>query len=118
MAEEQGQTEEEKLAAEWAAMADSAPAPGGEAGAAGQGEGAAEGEPGADGQVGTARVLNQNEIDSLLGFGDDAGGPGETGSLDDRQADPSAPDDGHARPRLHRGGVPHRADTGGQCATD
>ncbi len=73
MAEEQSRTEEEKMAAEWAAMAGSNPAPGGGEGTA-AGEGAAEGEAGADGQVGTARVLNQNEIDSLLGFGDDAAG--------------------------------------------
>jgi len=59
MADEQAKTDEEKMAAEWAAMAE-----------AGQ-EGAAAGE---EAQVGTARVLNQNEIDSLLGFGDDANG--------------------------------------------
>jgi flagellar motor switch protein FliM len=50
-------SEDEKLAAEWAAMAGD-----------GQGEGAAAGDAAAD--VGTTRVLNQNEIDSLLGFGD------------------------------------------------
>jgi flagellar motor switch protein FliM len=75
MAEEQAQSEEEKMAAEWAAMAEAPPAAGAEGAAA---DGAVlEGEPGAEGeegQVGTARVLNQNEIDSLLGFGDDAGG--------------------------------------------
>src|SRR6185312_14044671 len=46
--------EDDKLAAEWAAMSEESPAEGGE--------------------VGTARVLNQNEIDSLLGFG---GGDGD-----------------------------------------
>src|SRR5579864_939337 len=57
MAEEASQPDADKLAAEWAAMAG-----GGEEAAAGGEEAAAE--------VGTARVLNQNEIDSLLGFGD------------------------------------------------
>src|SRR5262250_1876204 len=66
MAEEQAQTEDEKLAAEWAEMAN---ADGGD-GAPGDAP-AAEGE---DGEVGgTTRVLNQNEIDSLLGFGDGDG---------------------------------------------
>jgi len=59
------QTEDEKLAAEWAAMAGDEPA-------------TAEADDEADGGGGefgsTARVLNQNEIDSLLGFADgDAG---------------------------------------------
>ncbi len=73
MADEQSQTqsEEEKLAAEWAAMAENSPAEGGDAPAAGDGE------AGAEGAVGTTRVLNQNEIDSLLGFGE-----GETGGKD------------------------------------
>lgn len=55
------QEEEDKMAAEWAAMAD-----GGE----GEGEG--------EGDAPTARVLNQNEIDSLLGVDDD--GPGRDNS--------------------------------------
>jgi flagellar motor switch protein FliM len=76
MAEAQSQSEEDKLAAEWAAMADNAPAAGGD-GAEG-GAPPAEGE--AAGEVGTARVLNQNEIDSLLGFGEgDAGGKDNSG---------------------------------------
>src|SRR5215469_4120304 len=65
MAEEQAQTEEEKLAAEWAEMAN-----------AGGGEGAQGDAPAAEGEgevAGTTRVLNQNEIDSLLGFGDGDG---------------------------------------------
>jgi flagellar motor switch protein FliM len=57
MADDQ-QTDEEKLAAEWAAMADG-------------GDDAAADEAAEDGP--TARVLNQNEIDSLLGFGDGEG---------------------------------------------
>jgi flagellar motor switch protein FliM len=54
-----------KLAAEWAAMS-------------GDGDKPAEGEPSETGE--TPRVLNQNEIDSLLGFGDgDAGGRDSSG---------------------------------------
>jgi flagellar motor switch protein FliM len=60
------QTEDEKLAAEWAAMAGDEPA------AAGGEADDADGEGGGFGS--TARVLNQNEIDSLLGFGDGDGG--------------------------------------------
>jgi flagellar motor switch protein FliM len=72
MAEEQNQTEDEKLAAEWAAMAENNPA---DEQPAGEGEG-----DGGEGQVGTARVLNQNEIDSLLGFGEgEAGGKDNSG---------------------------------------
>jgi len=56
--------EEDKLAAEWAA---SAGGDGGEDGA----------EPGGA----TARVLNQNEIDSLLGFGDGDGGHGDSSGI-------------------------------------
>jgi flagellar motor switch protein FliM len=52
--------DEDKLAAEWGAMAEDSP-------------GADEG-GGGDDLGGTARVLNQNEIDSLLGFGDGDGG--------------------------------------------
>jgi flagellar motor switch protein FliM len=72
MAEEQAQTEEEKLAAEWAEMANAGGGEGAQADApAAEGEG---GEAGEEGEVpGTTRVLNQNEIDSLLGFGDGDG---------------------------------------------
>src|SRR5260221_521789 len=52
------QEEEDKLAAEWAAMAD------------GSGDAA----EGADGEPVQARVLNQNEIDSLLGVDDTESG--------------------------------------------
>jgi flagellar motor switch protein FliM len=58
--------EEERMAAEWAAMAD-APAEGDEAG-------------GTEGG-GAARVLNQNEIDSLLGFADGAGRDRDTSGI-------------------------------------
>src|SRR4051794_28957003 len=52
------QTEDEKLAAEWAAMAGDEPA-------------TADGDDAGGGEFGsTARVLNQNQIDSLLGFAD------------------------------------------------
>jgi flagellar motor switch protein FliM len=54
------QTEDEKLAADWAAMAGDEPA-----------NAEAADDDAGDGEFGTtARVLNQNEIDSLLGFGD------------------------------------------------
>ena len=52
------QSEDDKLAAEWAAMAD-------EGGDKGEGEGAA-GDDQSGGQ--STRILNQDEIDSLLGF--------------------------------------------------
>src|SRR6201999_2311271 len=60
MAEGDQATEDaDKMAEEWAASA---------------GDGEGEGGEGGGGGGGTARVLNQNEIDSLLGFGDgDAG---------------------------------------------
>src|SRR5579883_641252 len=58
MAEEAAQADDDKLAAEWAAMAGDGQPP------------AEEGGDAAAGEIGTARVLNQNEIDSLLGFGD------------------------------------------------
>jgi flagellar motor switch protein FliM len=59
------QTEEERQAAEWAAMADQ--------------EAAGEGEEG--GGTTPARTLNQNEIDSLLGFDNNAGGDGSNSGL-------------------------------------
>jgi flagellar motor switch protein FliM len=60
----ENQQNEDKLAAEWAAMAEGA-----------EGEGASEGE----GDAPQTRVLNQNEIDSLLGV-DDAEGRGRDNS--------------------------------------
>src|SRR5262249_33970003 len=57
------QEEEDKLAAEWAASA------GGDAETAGDAGGS------------TARVLNQNEIDSLLGFGDGDGANGDSSGI-------------------------------------
>jgi flagellar motor switch protein FliM len=62
MAEPKNMSDEAKMAAEWASMES-----GGDAGGAGAGDG-------------TARVLNQDEIDSLLGFdGAAAGGDGTSG---------------------------------------
>jgi flagellar motor switch protein FliM len=68
----QEQIDEDKLAAEWAAMADA----GGDGAATAP---AAEGE--GDGFTGAARVLNQNEIDSLLGFGDGDGSNKDTSGI-------------------------------------
>ncbi|MFA4994756.1 MAG: flagellar motor switch protein FliM [Bdellovibrionales bacterium] len=75
-------TEEEKMAAEWAA-AEAAPASDGAAPAA---EGAAaapaaDGAAPAEGGATSARVLSQNEIDSLLGFGDAGGGDQENSGI-------------------------------------
>lgn len=57
-------SEEERMAAEWAAMAD-------------EGAGDAFGDMGGGGGGGATRVLNQDEIDSLLGFDKDGGGDGD-----------------------------------------
>ena len=59
-------SEEERLAAEWAALAEE----GGDDGGGGDGGGG-----------GSTRVLNQDEIDSLLGFDQDAGGDGENSGI-------------------------------------
>ncbi|WP_029014212.1 flagellar motor switch protein FliM [Niveispirillum irakense] len=57
-------SEEERMAAEWAAMADEA-------------AGDAFGDMGGGGGGGATRVLNQDEIDSLLGFDKDGSGDGD-----------------------------------------
>ncbi len=57
-------SEEERLAAEWAALAE---------------DGGGGGDDGGGG--GSTRVLNQDEIDSLLGFDQDAGGDGENSGI-------------------------------------
>lgn len=57
-------SEEERMAAEWAAMAD-------------ESAGDAFGEMGGGGGGGATRVLNQDEIDSLLGFDQDGAGDGD-----------------------------------------
>jgi flagellar motor switch protein FliM len=63
MAADQDNADQDKLAAEWAAASGDAAA-----------EGATAAAPAAEEEVaGPSRVLNQNEIDSLLGFGDDDG---------------------------------------------
>jgi flagellar motor switch protein FliM len=59
-------SEEERLAQEWAALAD-------EGSGGGGGDAAA--------ATGSTRVLNQDEIDSLLGFDQDAGGDGENSGI-------------------------------------
>jgi flagellar motor switch protein FliM len=67
MAEQKSKSDEEKLAKEWEAMAADADEP--EAAPA-----AAAGETGGDAELPVSKpVLNQNEIDSLLGFGDAEG---------------------------------------------
>jgi flagellar motor switch protein FliM len=58
---DQATEDDDKLAAEWAASAG--------------------GEDDGDAGGGTARVLNQNEIDSLLGFGDGDGGSGDASGI-------------------------------------
>src|SRR5215470_10515277 len=67
---DQAAEEDDKLAAEWAAMS---------------GDGNAEGDAAGDGDAApaasTARVLNQNEIDSLLGFGDGDGNSGDNSGI-------------------------------------
>lgn len=79
MADEQDQTKDEKaeqdaMAAEWAAMAGAGEGEGGETAEGGEGgEGAAA--PAAAGGQST-RILNQDEIDSLLGFDSDMGDEG------------------------------------------
>ncbi len=67
MADEPELSEEEKMAAEWAAMAEE-PAPAPAAGDAAAPAGEEDDEAG-----GATRVLSQNEIDSLLGFDSGAG---------------------------------------------
>jgi flagellar motor switch protein FliM len=63
----QGLSEEERLAAEWAAMAEEGSGGGGEFTEGGGG--------------GSTRVLNQDEIDSLLGFDSDSAGDGDNSGI-------------------------------------
>ena len=65
---EQVQEDEDKMAAEWAAMSES------------DADGDNAGEEG-DGGASTTRVLNQNEIDSLLGFADSEGRDGDNSGI-------------------------------------
>lgn len=74
MADEQNQTDEEKLAAEWAAATE------GQA-AGGEPDAAADAPTDDEAALGSARVLNQNEIDSLLGFGEGDGQGGERSGI-------------------------------------
>src|SRR5689334_2537993 len=57
-----GLSEDDRLAAEWAAMAE-------------------DGGGGGDGEGGSTRVLNQDEIDSLLGFNNDGAGDGDNSGI-------------------------------------
>jgi len=63
-------SEEERLAAEWAALAD-------------EGVGGGDDAPAEDGEGagGATRVLNQDEIDSLLGFDQSGGGDGDNSGI-------------------------------------
>ncbi len=70
--------EEQAMMDEWAAMADDED--GGEGDTA-DADVVAEGEGDADIDDGGTRILNQEEIDSLLGFDDDSGGDGETSGV-------------------------------------
>ena len=67
-------SEEERMAAEWAAMSEDGDEAGGDGGDGGDGGGQAQG-----GQ--STRVLNQDEIDSLLGFDDAGGSQGENSGI-------------------------------------
>ncbi len=64
-------SDEERMMAEWEAMAEGG---GGEGGEGGEGEG-----EGGEGEGTSARVLNQDEIDSLLGFEQGGAGDGDIG---------------------------------------
>ncbi len=80
-ADDEEEVDQDDLAADWAAMAedddDSDGDAGGDGGGDGDGDGGGDGD--SDGDPHGARVLNQDEIDSLLGFGEAAeeGGAGE-----------------------------------------
>jgi flagellar motor switch protein FliM len=73
MADQPEMTEEERMAAEWAAMAEETPAES-------SGGDATDGQAAIDEAGGATRVLSQNEIDSLLGFEND-GGNGENSGI-------------------------------------
>jgi flagellar motor switch protein FliM len=73
MANEQNQVDEDKLAAEWAAASGGASAT--------EDANAAVDSAESDPTLGSARVLNQNEIDSLLGFGEGDGQGGERSGI-------------------------------------
>jgi flagellar motor switch protein FliM len=82
MAEEEGKVDEDKLAAEWGAAAGTDDAGAGTEAAPAEGA-PPDGDAPEDGEesIGQARVLNQNEIDSLLGFGDSDGGSKDTSGI-------------------------------------
>ena len=68
MADESSKADQDKLAAVWAAAAGGSDAIDG-----GAGDALADAAPSEEELAGPTRVLNQNEIDSLLGFGEDDG---------------------------------------------
>ena len=68
MADEESKADQDKLAAEWAAAAG-----GGDAKEGAAADAPADAAPSEEELAGPTRVLNQNEIDSLLGFGEDDG---------------------------------------------
>jgi len=71
-ADPKAMTEEERMAAEWAAMANDGD---------GGGDSAAGAAPAGDVPGQSTRVLNQDEIDSLLGFDDMGGGKGDSSGI-------------------------------------
>jgi flagellar motor switch protein FliM len=78
MADEPEMTEEEKMAAEWAAMAEE-PSP--DAAATGDATADPMAEAMGEESGGATRVLSQNEIDSLLGFDGGAGAQDNSGIM-------------------------------------
>ncbi len=72
--------EEQAMMDEWASMADDEGGEGDGDGDADSAEAVSEGEEGLD-EEGNTRILNQEEIDSLLGFDDDGGDSGETSGV-------------------------------------
>ena len=78
-ADDEEEVDQDDLAADWAAMAEDDDDSDGDAGGDGDGDGGGDGGGDSDGDPHGARVLNQDEIDSLLGFGEAAeeGGAGE-----------------------------------------
>ena len=70
MADEDDDGDDDAMAAEWAAMAED-----------GEEDGAEGGDDGGGGDGAAARVLNQDEIDSLLGFDESGGGESDTSGI-------------------------------------
>jgi flagellar motor switch protein FliM len=81
MADEQDQADQDKMAAEWAAAAGGGSTEGDAAAAPAEGAAGGDGATADEDIAGPTRVLNQNEIDSLLGFGEDDGGGSERSGI-------------------------------------